>query len=82
MMILLFSALFKTTPTLEPHPLELPPLKEHPLKPASSVSAPSKTTPLNLPPNYVVDFQNFQKERTRLKGIYFKIFFYQAIFTK
>ena len=51
----------------------------HPLKPPSSISAPSKTTPLNFPPNYVVDFQNFQKERTRLKGIYLKIIFSQTI---
>jgi hypothetical protein len=62
-----------------PHSLELHPLKEHPLKPASSISAPSKTTPLNFPPHNAVDFQNFQKERTRLKGIYFKIKFCQAI---
>jgi hypothetical protein len=50
-------------------------MKEHSLKPASSISASSKTTPLNFPPHNAVAFQNFQKERTRLKGIYFKVVF-------
>ena len=38
------------------------PLEKHPLKPPSSIPA-----PLNFPPHNVVDFQNFEKERTRLK---------------